>query len=69
MSFLTPNKIEWAKCPHCEFTLNTWEGVSLDALGNRYFVASLCPNKKCKKKIGIKVRIEFKVEAIDLSDE
>lgn len=59
---LTPNKLNYGTCPHCKCELNTWSYVPANAIGNKYFVSTVCPNIKCKKDIHVRVYVTFDVE-------
>jgi hypothetical protein len=60
---IEPNRLYYAKCPHCKVTLNSWSWVPLDALASQYFRETRCPMKDCGKPIDVRVHVTFKVEA------
>lgn len=66
---LTPNKLNYGTCPYCKFLLNEWRYVPADAVGNLYHCTAKCPNRNCRKNIGVKVRVTFDVDVIGLEEE
>lgn len=57
----TPNKLDYAKCPHCNVTLNLLDWIPLSALASQYHKKAECPC--CFKSIEVRVHVTFKVEA------
>lgn len=64
--FLTPNKIEWGKCPGCKAVLNR-HFAPLEALGNPCFTPSKCP--ACGERIGVRVKVEMKYEIAKIEEK
>lgn len=57
---LTPNKLNYATCPHCKVLLNQMNYVPVTAMANIHFVRSECP--ACFHDIWVRVRVTFDVE-------
>ena len=66
--YLTPNKLNWGKCPECKVIINTNSDFPIDIIGNPYFTRVKCPS--CKKEIYAKMKIEhtYILEKINLEN-
>lgn len=62
---MKPNKLIWAKCPHCNTELNDYHAYPMDLLtvNNGSFKFMKCPMKECSKEFIVKLRIEWTFEA------
>jgi hypothetical protein len=57
---LTPNKLNYATCPHCKTFLDQMHYVPMSALANPHYVFSVCP--ACQEEIEVRVYVTFTVE-------
>lgn len=62
----TPNKLNYARCPHCNILLNQLDWVPMSALANHDFVLSRCP--ACFEELEVRVHVTFTVETENAHD-